>query len=44
MQPITARACFVAEPQPPARSLKPLDHLAHNVGSIGKNTQLPNLA
>ena len=23
---------------------KPLDHLADNVGSIGKNTQLPNLA
>jgi hypothetical protein len=37
MQAITARASFVAELQRPTRSLKPLDHLAHNVASIGKN-------
>jgi hypothetical protein len=45
MQAITAGTSFVAEPQlPPSSLLKPLDHLAHNVGSIGKNAQLPNLA
>jgi hypothetical protein len=42
MQTITAGASLVAEL--PARSLEPLDHLAHNVGAIGKSTQLPNLA
>src|ERR1700753_3836987 len=44
MQAITAGASFVADPHlPPCSMLKPLDHLAHNVGSIGKNAQLPNL-
>jgi hypothetical protein len=44
MQAITARASFVAEPQLPAWLLEPLDHLAHNIASIGKNAQPPNLA
>jgi hypothetical protein len=40
MQAIAAGASFVADPQlPPSSMLKPLDHLAHNVGSIGKNAQ-----
>jgi hypothetical protein len=38
------RSSFVTEPQLPARSLEPLDHLAHNVGSTGKNALLSNLA
>jgi hypothetical protein len=44
MQAIAAWPSFVAKPQlPPLSMPKPLDHLADNVGSIGKNTQLPNL-
>jgi hypothetical protein len=44
MQAKPAGASFVAEPQlPPSSLLEPLDHLAHNVGSIGENAQLPNL-
>jgi hypothetical protein len=44
VQAIAAGASFVAETQlPPSWMLKPLDHLAHNVGSI-ENAQLPNLA
>ena len=44
MQAVPARSSFVTEPQLPAWSLEPLDQLAHNVGSTGKNAQLSNLA
>jgi hypothetical protein len=44
MQAIAARSIFAAEPQLPSWSIEALDHFAHNVGSIGKNAQLANLA